>query len=40
MYFFVYISFSSELEKIIVDEVDDKKWKKDESQQQISEIIE
>ena len=27
---------SSEMEKIIVDEVDDKKWKKEESQGQIS----
>lgn len=31
---------SSELEKIIVDEVDDKKLKKEESYEQISEIIE
>lgn len=28
------------MEKIIVDEVDDKKWKKEESQGQISQIIE
>lgn len=30
----------NEYDKLIVDEVDEKKWKKEESQQQIEEIIE
>lgn len=30
----------TEYDKIIVDEVDDRRWKKDDSQQQIESIIE
>ena len=40
MYFVSYFRIETEYEKIIVDEVDDKKWKKEESQQNIEAIIE
>ena len=36
----IWCRIETEYDKLIVDEVDDKKWKKEESQQQIEEIIE
>ena len=36
----IWYRIETEYDKLIVDEVDDKKWKKEESQQQIEEIIE